>query len=302
MEKFTVRRFDGSVVYIKNPMFGVLKSIWKPYVKLQEYWLLVRSKSDGPHETYLCTYLVDWVNESIRIYEGLIENARLLFNIKQQQWEASMTCEAFTSQLRKALGGDGNAKRVTKIVCFALGDLNFKPPDTRRIQNEALPEDERESDISAIDGALVHHAIALTMANVVRSCAKPDDKGVRLLTQDPGYCDETKDLLKDIGFEVVGGYGAGGFAEVDDESIVFSPFPKAPVQQIITGLARPLAFITLRGTTVWNRRAKPYADPESPRTRQMWERYESWDFPVSPDSKQLGGSLHQLKGHTRIGE
>lgn len=28
LEKFTVRRLDGSVTYIKNPMFGVLKPIW----------------------------------------------------------------------------------------------------------------------------------------------------------------------------------------------------------------------------------------------------------------------------------
>lgn len=28
LEKFTVRRLDGSVVYIKNPMFGVVKPIW----------------------------------------------------------------------------------------------------------------------------------------------------------------------------------------------------------------------------------------------------------------------------------
>jgi hypothetical protein len=27
-EKFTVRRIDGSVVHIKNPMFGVQKPIW----------------------------------------------------------------------------------------------------------------------------------------------------------------------------------------------------------------------------------------------------------------------------------
>lgn len=27
-EDFTVRRIDGSVVYIKNPMFGVEKPIW----------------------------------------------------------------------------------------------------------------------------------------------------------------------------------------------------------------------------------------------------------------------------------
>ncbi|OBT85207.1 hypothetical protein VE02_05658 [Pseudogymnoascus sp. 03VT05] len=140
------------------------------------------------------------------------------------------------------------------------------------------------------------------MANIIRSCAEPSDREIRLLTQDPGYCDETKGLIKDLGFEVVGGYGAGGFAEVDDETVVFSPFPRAPVKQVIADLARPLVFITLTGTTVWNARRKPYADPDSRRTKQMWEKYESWDFPVSSDSKQLGGSLHLLSGLTRIGE
>lgn len=180
----------------------------------------------------------------------------MLFNAKQQQWEASITCEAFTSQFRKALRGGGNAKRVTKIVCFGLGDLNLKPSDPWRINNESLPEDERELETIMVDDALVHHAIALTMANIIRSCAKPGDGGVRLLTQDPGYCDETKDLIKDIGFEVVGGYGAGGFAEVDNESVVFSAFTKAPVKHIIADLARPLAIITCKNTTagVWNKR------------------------------------------------
>ena len=27
-EKFTLRRLDGSIVHIKNPMFGALKPIW----------------------------------------------------------------------------------------------------------------------------------------------------------------------------------------------------------------------------------------------------------------------------------
>jgi hypothetical protein len=94
-----------------------------------------------------------------------------------------------------------------------------------------------------VEGALTHHAIALTIANMVRSCAKAGDAGVRLLTQDPKYSNETKDMLVEIGFEVVGDYGAGGFAELDDESIVFSAFANAPVKQIIADLARPAAII-----------------------------------------------------------
>lgn len=122
------------------------------------------------------------------------------------------------------------------------------------MQNDALPEKERELETSVVDGALVHHAIAMTMANIIRSCAKSSGREIRLLTQDPGYCDKTKDLINDIGLEVIGGYGAGGFAEVDDQTVVFSPFPKAPVKQIIADLARLLIFITVRGATVWNSR------------------------------------------------
>ena len=184
----------------------------------------------------------------VRNYEGPIENAQLLFETSRKRWDASMTCEAFTSQFRKILEGDENAKKVTKIVCFGLGDLNFKPPDWWRIKNNSQPEDKRELETSVIADALVHHAISLTIANVIRSCAKTRDIGLRLLTQDPGYSDETKDMLKGIGFEVIGEYGAGGFAEVDNESVVFSAFTRAPVKQIIADLARPVAIISLGNT------------------------------------------------------
>jgi len=89
----------------------------------------------------------------------------------------------------------------------------------------------------------MHHAIALTIADTARSCAQNGGMGVRLLTQDPRYTDDTKGLLRDIGFEIVGEYGVGGFAELDNESIVFSPFTSAPVKQIIADFARRAAII-----------------------------------------------------------
>jgi len=81
------------------------------------------------------------------------------------------------------------------------------------------------------------------MADIARSFAQDGDSRVRLLTQDPGYSVETTDMLREIGFEVVGEYGAGGFAEVDDNTIVFSAFAAAPVKQIIGDFARPVAII-----------------------------------------------------------
>lgn len=216
----------------------------KPYVKYQEYWSLVRATPDAdkPSQIYSCTYLVDWTNQTIPDFEGPVENARLLFEDRCTRWNASATCEAFTSQFRKILDRDGNVK-VTKIICFGLGDLNCKPPDWWRIENNSQPKDEQEPETSVIEGALIHHAITLTMADVVRSCAKTRDIRVKLLTQDPGYSDETKHMLREAGFEVVGDYGAGGFAELDDTSIVFSAFTKAPVKQIIADIARPAIII-----------------------------------------------------------
>ncbi|KAI0152315.1 hypothetical protein F4776DRAFT_601102 [Hypoxylon sp. NC0597] len=300
-EKFTVRRIDGSIVHIKNPMFGVQKPIWRPYVKFQEYWRLVHCTPDGPPQTYNCTYLIDWANQTVRNYEGPVDNVWSLFETSQQRWDSSATCKVLKSQFRKLIGGDGNAKKVTKIVCFGLGDINYKPPDWWRIENDSKPEDEREPETSVVEGALIHHAIALTIADITRSCARTGDAGVRLLTQDPDYSDETKNMLRKIGFEVVGEHGAGGFAEVDDDSVVISAFAASPVKQIIADLARPVAIICAERTSagVFNKFKKPYADPESRRTRQMWREYESYKFPVESEDANIEGSLHQLEIYAR---
>ncbi|ODH50694.1 hypothetical protein GX48_03202 [Paracoccidioides brasiliensis] len=250
-EKFTVRRIDGSAIHIRNPMFGVQKPIWRPYVKFQEFWHLVQTTPDGPPEMYSCTYLVEWHNETM-------ENGRSLFEKSRNQWNDSATCEAFTSQIRNLLCGNGNAKK-----------------------NSSKSTAEQDPETSVIEASLIHHAIALTMADVTRSHAETGDVRVRLLAQDPLYSTEKKDVLRQIGFEVVGDHGAGGFAELDDI---------APVKQIIADLARPAVIIC----------AKPYKDPDSPRTKQMWKEYESCEFPVRPEIDLLDGSLHQLIIHARI--
>ncbi|WEW60803.1 hypothetical protein PRK78_006291 [Emydomyces testavorans] len=245
-EKFTVRRLDGSLIYIKNPMFGVQKPIWKPVVKFQEYWRLVFSQPDGPPETYTCTYLIDWNNTTIRDSDGPFGHStiQLLFESFQAQWTSSAVCKAFTAQLCKFLDGeDGSPKTVSKIICFGLGDLHVKPWHWRTEQNSMKPENEREAETRFVEGALIHHAVALTIANVARCYAENGNGGLKLFTQDPAYTDESKGMLRDAGFECIGEYGAGGFAELDDRSIVFSAFAAAPIQQIIADLARPVVVI-----------------------------------------------------------
>ena len=68
---------------------------------------------------------------------------------------------------------------------------------------------------------------------------------VQLLAQDPQYGDDTKILLRKTGFQIVGDFGAGGFQEADDESVVVSCWTAAPIKQIIADLARPIAVITI---------------------------------------------------------
>ncbi|KAI0187981.1 hypothetical protein EV127DRAFT_343418 [Xylaria flabelliformis] len=240
---FTVRRFDGRKVHIRNPMFGVKKPIWKPYVKFQDYWCLVHSKPDVSVEACSCTYLVDWTNQTVRNYEGPIQNPELLFANSRQQWHASAAFQAFIPKFFKLLEGDGNAtKKVTKIVCFGLGDMNSRPSTSWIAENASKPENEQLPETYMVESSFMHHAIAWTIADIARACASAGNT-VRLLTQDPDYSPETKETLQKVGWEVVGEHGAGGFAELDDESIVFSPFASAPVKQIIADLARPVAII-----------------------------------------------------------
>lgn len=95
--------------------------------------------------------------------------------------------------------------------------------------------------MSQQDLRIVQHSIALTLANV---CNKTARNTIRLLAQDPDYTVQSRRILAENGFEIVGQFGAGGFSEIDGESIVFSPFASAPVKQILADTARPALVIS----------------------------------------------------------
>ncbi|KAI0843564.1 hypothetical protein F5Y06DRAFT_291479 [Hypoxylon sp. FL0890] len=241
---FTVRRIDGKELLIKNPILGVDRSIWKPYVKFQEYWRLVKEEPEGPPETHLCSYLVDWENQIVRDYEGQIENARLLFAQTIKSWNPSRTCASFGERIVSLLG----TKKVTKIVCFGLGDITRKAPEWWKARHSPRSH---EFEARIIESRMIQHLIALTIADVLHARGESRD-AVRLLAQDPDYTDETKEILRAAGFEIVGQFGAGGFAEVDDESVVFSAFVAAPVKQIIADIARPALIIRSENNGAFN--------------------------------------------------
>ncbi|KAF4943685.1 hypothetical protein FSARC_14852 [Fusarium sarcochroum] len=282
---FTVRAIDGNIVSMKNLNYGERHPIWKPYVKYQEYWQLVNTPPSGPPETYHCSYLVDWANETARDFRGIMSNANLVFEETKIQWKQSQSCKLLESQLRDQLG----AGKVTKIICCGLGDMYRKPPEwfKRRTGSTA--------DVDVVRPSMVQHLFALTMTEVLRNMSGEE---VKLLAQDPDYTKDTIEILETNGFSVVGQFGAGGFAEIDDDSVVLSAFIRAPLKQIIADIARPIAIMST-GFTAFNDQEKPWADADSPRTEEMWHEYHDFNFHIGPGDEELMSKLQDLHFYVR---
>lgn len=88
----------------------------------------------------------------------------------------------------------------------------------------------KELEASFFQDSMIHHSIASTIAGV-------SGNHMQLLAQDPEYTDQAKDILQEAGFSIVGQFGAGGFVEVDDSSVVFSVFREAHLKQVIEDIA-----------------------------------------------------------------
>ncbi|KXJ97257.1 hypothetical protein Micbo1qcDRAFT_191794 [Microdochium bolleyi] len=300
-ETFTLRRVDGSHIKIKNPMLGVENPIWQPLVRFREYWSLVRSRpKDLPPGIYGCSYLLEWVNMSIQAYRGPHPDCEAWFHSYRETWQASATCRSVKTQISHILSSSSE-KTVSKVVCFGLGDFTFRPPDWWYIQNRRGPEHEQETELDCVVGSIVHHAIAVTLREAVAAATHTE---VKLVTQDPKYTAKSKSIIRAAApeFEFVGQRGAGGFAELDDDCIVFAPFVAAPINQIIADLARPAVIITCEcdEVVIMTEKQVPCGNPESPRSRDMWKEYTVQDFPlVKEEEDTLKSSLWQLKVYTR---
>ncbi|KAG7141002.1 hypothetical protein HYQ45_002383 [Verticillium longisporum] len=169
-------------------------------------------------------------------YEGNIENYEDIFQGKRTAWVDSQTCAAFEADIRQLFA----KRKVTKIVCFGLGDFVRRPPVWWKIRNAQSENPITEGE--HLESGMIQHWAAITMAETLRGLA--DGSSVRLLTQDPKYTAEARAILEDVGFEVVGAFGAGGFAEIDEETVVISNYTAAPVKQIVADMPRPISIIT----------------------------------------------------------
>lgn len=157
-------------------------------------------------------------------------------------WHMSTTRNSFWSLIQKLLCGH----KVTKIICFGLGDISLRAPEWWR---EQRGPNWQQIEATVMEGRIAQYSAVLTIAAEITSSTRGR---VRILTQDPDYAEETKKNLGELGFEVVGQFGAGGFAEVDDDTIVFTAFASAPIKQIIADIARPALIVAVGEAKTFN--------------------------------------------------
>lgn len=153
------------------------------------------------------------------------------FDEKDLLWQNSVTRKQLTAMVRNLIG----TNTVKKVVCFGLGDFCAALPEWLRASQAGWDE---ANDIQEATDPIIQHSMAQTIAQLC--CG---DEPVPLLTQDPAYTTAAEEILTQKGFKIVGRHGAGGFAEVDDESIAISLSPPVPFKQIVADLSRPVLII-----------------------------------------------------------
>ncbi|KAI4871196.1 hypothetical protein F4820DRAFT_463375 [Hypoxylon rubiginosum] len=256
---FTIRRIDGSTVSVKNPMYGVSQPMWKPYIQFRHYWHMVRGCIDRSswHTILPCySYCIEWKSLAYRQFkENEIEPLEGIFKNVRKRWERSLTHDWLVDNLAMLQG----TRRITKILCFGLGNISKELLYNGRDEEWRLY-------------CMTQHAVALSMADIFRSEATD----VKVFVQDPAYSKADKALLKSVGITVVGECGAGGFSMIDDETVVFSCCPSVPVAQIVADVGRPAMIIgnSMISRILNNASFSSYpADTKSPRTREMMKEY-----------------------------
>lgn len=204
----------------------------------------------------------------------------------QRNWTQSAACDQLADALRKDIN---IPKTIKRMVCFALGDLE------RAWEYDTIPA----ADGLPLRRSMTQHAAALTLATLFGELIGTEPLPV--LVQDPAYTPESKQVLTEVGFEVVGGLGALGFTHVDDDTVVMSCSPDVPVKQVVADIARPAVLIWNKVRplseessewTISNGRGEdslcvPWTtDQDSPRTRELVEGYDMHEFP--PSNQRFG--------------
>ncbi|KAL2134440.1 hypothetical protein VTI74DRAFT_152 [Chaetomium olivicolor] len=181
------------------------------------------------------------------------------FQLGVSQWEGSPDYRRLRELLDAVL-----PPRVNKIVAFACFTMTVKSEQLRTV---------------------FQHTMVLTMLNILQR-RRLDERQpeIQCFAQDPFYTDTDEEILGQAGVTVV--QDPRGFLEVDDQTVVISFSPDAPIRQIIADIARPAVLIWDRVTGEDND-AECYSDPESPRLWTMIQNH--YDAVTNLESGEMFG-------------
>ncbi|KAI0121896.1 hypothetical protein F4814DRAFT_445846 [Daldinia grandis] len=112
---------------------------------------------------------------------------------------------------------------INKIVCIGLG--NFIAPEI-------------DEDNPGLALSMLRHAAVVTVA---KTLFKRFGRQIQIFAQDVNYTPDCAAVLFRKGFSIVGRYGAGGLAEIDDKTFVFAPPSDLCVKEIVADIAKPAA-------------------------------------------------------------
>ena len=87
----------------------------------------MKAQPNGPVETYLCSYIVDWSNQTARNFRELIAQPMQVFDEKHFLWQNSKTCKHLAALVQDILG----TNTVKKVLCLGLGDFCRSAPVCR---------------------------------------------------------------------------------------------------------------------------------------------------------------------------
>ncbi|KAJ9482201.1 hypothetical protein VN97_g11238 [Penicillium thymicola] len=162
-------------------------------------------------------YRVDSSSEIKKIiYDEKIKEREVVdqnFRKKRLAWEDGETCKNFKSTLSSSASGHD----INKIIGLACGSLS-------------LPNN---------DCAASQTALLVTLRSWLKE--RDQDKIVFCYIQDPLNTPVDKEVLADVGFEMID--DPRGWLEADEWSVVLSVAPNVPVKEIIADIARPAILI-----------------------------------------------------------
>ncbi|KAI1303418.1 hypothetical protein F5Y03DRAFT_395848 [Xylaria venustula] len=220
-EMFTIPKLDGTVIKFKNYSFGEDPSHWRISVIFLGWRHLLYPMTHKTINLELCPFLIQQRDVRRQKHHKLRltynNEARIFkyFDFFEDIWAESPT----RRYIEQVLSGYELPPTLNKIVCFGL-------------RNDLI-------DIEEPWLQWEHMSQYLAILSLQDFLEKKLGHQFRLLTQDPDYSPATVDILKRMGFEVVGLNGLDGFLEVDENSLVFSVYVSTRAKEILAELTRP---------------------------------------------------------------